>query len=135
MLTYLAQRFFAALLMIFIACTIVFFIIHLLPGDPVTLLLGDGAANPEVVAAVKKKLKLDLPLPVQYTEWVKGMAQLDLGSSLQTGVPVTKELVRRVPRSLELIFCALFFHPFSESLWASWGRDILIPLPDGLARP
>jgi peptide/nickel transport system permease protein len=109
MLTYLGQRFLAALLMIFIACTIVFFIIHLLPGDPVTLLLGDGAARPEVVAAVKKKLNLDRPIPVQYAEWVKGLSRLDLGSSLQTGAPVSKELVRRVPRSLELILCALFF--------------------------
>lgn len=108
MLTYLAHRLFAAVLMIFLACSIVFFIIHLLPGDPVTLLLGDGAASPEVVAAVKKKLKLDRPIPVQYVEWVKGMARLDLGVSLQTDLPVTKELVRRVPRTLELIFCALF---------------------------
>lgn len=106
--TYLAHRLFAAALMIFAACTIVFFIIHLLPGDPVTLLLGDGAASPEAVAAVKKKLRLDLPVPVQYVEWVKGMARLDLGNSLQTNLPVTHELVRRVPRSLELIFSALF---------------------------
>jgi peptide/nickel transport system permease protein len=93
--------------MVFIAGTIVFFIVHLLPGDPVVLLLGDAATEPEVVEAMRKKLNLHLPIPVQYYEWVKGVFHLDLGVSLQTELPVTQELFRRIPRSLELIFGGL----------------------------
>jgi peptide/nickel transport system permease protein len=133
MFPFLARRLIAAALMIFVASTVVFFIIHLLPGDPVTLLLGDGALTPEVVAAMKKKLKLDLPISVQYLEWIKGVLRFDLGTSLQTELPVTKDLLRRIPRSLELIFCGLFIsilfgipigilgarHPDSPSGWLS----------------
>jgi peptide/nickel transport system permease protein len=107
MLQYLLHRLLASALMIFIAGTLVFFIIHLLPGDPVMLLLGDAATEEVVVEKLRQKLNLDLPIPVQYYEWVKGWLRLDLGESIQTDLPVTTELMRRIPRSLELIFAAL----------------------------
>lgn len=66
MLTYLARRLAASAFMVFVAGTIVFFIIHLLPGDPVMLLLGDGAADPLVVEKMREKLNLNLPLHLQY---------------------------------------------------------------------
>lgn len=134
MLIFLARRVSASLLMILIAGTFVFFIIHMLPGDPVALILGEyGTADSEVVERIRKQLRLDLPIHVQYYEWAKGMLQLDLGDSLQTGVPVAKELRRRIPRSLELIFLSLLIatimgiplgilgarHPNSPSGWFS----------------
>ncbi len=101
---FLGRRLAAAAVMIAIASTLVFFSIHMLPGDPVFLLLGEQAArDPEVVAGVRAKLHLDRPLPIQYIQWVAGALRLDLGESLQTGIPVTEELGRRIPRSLELI--------------------------------
>lgn len=106
MLTYLARRLAASAFMIFVAGTIVFFIIHLLPGDPVMLLLGDGAADPVVVEKMREKLNLDLPVHMQYINWVIGALQLDLGTSLQTDMPVAHDLARRIPRSLELILAA-----------------------------
>jgi peptide/nickel transport system permease protein len=106
MLGYLARRLAAAAFMIFVAGTLVFFIIHLLPGDPVMLLLGDGAADPEVVAKMREKLALDRPLFVQYVDWAGGVLRLDLGTSLQTDLPVVHDLARRIPRSLELILTA-----------------------------
>ena len=106
MLRYLAHRLAAALFMIFVAGTLVFFIIHLLPGDPVMLLLGDGAADPEVVAKMRQRLALDRPVIVQYLDWVGGVFHLDLGTSLQTDLPVIHDLARRIPRSLELILTA-----------------------------
>lgn len=109
MLSFLARRLLASALMIFFASTLVFFTIHLLPGDPVVLLLGEqGAANPEVVESIRKKLRLDLPLHIQYYEWVRRIVHLNLGDSLQTDEPVVKDLIRRIPRSLELIFAGLF---------------------------
>jgi peptide/nickel transport system permease protein len=107
MLQYLLHRLLASVIMIFIAGTIVFFIIHMLPGDPVMLLLGDAATEEVVVEKMRQKLRLDLPIPVQYYKWAKGLLQLDLGQSIQTDLPVTTELFRRIPRSLELIFAAL----------------------------
>jgi peptide/nickel transport system permease protein len=107
MLRFLLHRFLASLFMIFVAGTIVFFIIHMLPGDPVMLLLGDAATEEIVVEKMRQKLNLDQPIPVQYFNWVKGALQLDLGQSIQTDLPVTTELMRRIPRSLELIFAAL----------------------------
>ena len=107
MARYLLQRLLASIFMIFVAGTFVFFIIHLLPGDPVMLLLGDAATEEIVVQKMRQKLSLDLPIPVQYYRWVKGAVQLDLGRSIQTDLPVTTELLRRIPRSLELICAAL----------------------------
>ncbi len=106
MLTYLARRLAAAAFMIFVAGTLVFFIIHLLPGDPVMLLLGDGAADPEVVAKMRQRLQLDRPLVVQYADWVGGVMRFDLGTSLQTDLPVVHDLAQRIPRSMELILTA-----------------------------
>ena len=107
MLRYLFHRFLASIFMIMVAGTIVFFIVHMLPGDPVMLLLGDAATEDIVVEKMRQKLNLDQPIPVQYLRWVKGLLQLDLGQSIQTDQPVTTELLRRIPRSLELIFAAL----------------------------
>lgn len=108
MLGFLRRRLAAAAVMVAIASTLVFYSIQLLPGDPVALLLGEqGASSPEVVARIRAKLKLDRPLPLQYLEWVKGLAHGDLGESLESGVPVAEELARRVPRSLELIAAGL----------------------------
>src|SRR5512136_2638295 len=108
MLRFLCRRALASLIIIFLATTLIFLVIHILPGDPIILLLGEqGAANPQAVDKLRKNLKLDLPLYIQYYEWLKGLSSLDLGNSLQNDVPVTQELVRRIPRSLELILGAL----------------------------
>lgn len=108
MLRYLAFRLWASLLTLAIVGTLVFSIIHLLPGDPVLTLLGEqGASSPEVVAKMRRQLRLDLPLGRQYYEWVQGIARLNFGVSLQNGIPVLQELRTRIPRSLELIAASL----------------------------
>jgi peptide/nickel transport system permease protein len=94
--------------MLAVAATIIFSLIHILPGDPVLLILGEqAAADPKVVESIRAKLHLNLPIPVQYADWLLGVVRLDLGYSLQTGVAVSTELARRVPRSLELIVAGL----------------------------
>jgi peptide/nickel transport system permease protein len=108
MLRLLAHRFAAALVTLFIVSTLIFAIIHLLPGDPVLILLGEQAvSSPEVVAKVRHQLRLDQPLHVQYLKWIQGLARLDFGASLQNAVPVAQELRTRIPRSLELIAASL----------------------------
>lgn len=110
MISFLARRFGAAALMIAIATSVVFFSIHLLPGDPVLILLGEqGAADPATVARIRAELHLDEPIAQQYVSWVGGVLRGDLGTSLQTGLPVATEVARRIPRSLELILAGLVF--------------------------
>jgi len=94
--------------MVICVSTLIFSVIHLLPGDPVLIILGEQAtADSEVIEQIRKKLKLDLPLIVQYYEWVKGIVHLDFGVSLLTGFPVIEELTKRISRSLELILFGL----------------------------
>jgi len=108
MLRFLAVRLVAALVTLAIVTTLLFAIIHLLPGDPVLILLGEQAnSSPEVVAKVRSQLRLDRPLSLQFVEWVRGVLRLDFGVSLQNGVPVATELRTRIPRSLELIAASL----------------------------
>jgi peptide/nickel transport system permease protein len=105
---FLAHRCAAALVTLFIVSTLIFTIIHLLPGDPVLILLGEQAvSSPEVVAKVRHQLRLDQPLHVQYLGWLRGLVRLDFGVSLQNAVPVAQELRTRIPRSLELIAASL----------------------------
>jgi peptide/nickel transport system permease protein len=105
---FLAHRFAAALVTLFIVSTLIFTIIHLLPGDPVLILLGEQAiSSPEVVAKVRHQLRLDQPLHLQYLGWLRGLARLDFGVSLQNAVPVALEIRTRIPRSLELIAASL----------------------------
>jgi len=119
---FLCRRLAAAAIMVAIASTLVFFLIHLLPGDPVLLLLGEqGASNPEVVGRLRQKLNLDAPLPTQYVRWVGRIVRGDLGESFQTGLPVAQEVARRIPRSLELMVAGLS----SPSRWASrWASSV-----------
>lgn len=102
------NRVLATIGMLAAASVLVFASIHLLPGDPVTRLLGEqGSNDPTVVNAMRERLGLNLPLPLQYVRWLAGVLQFDFGRSLQSGVPVAEELLRRIPRSLELIFSGL----------------------------
>src|SRR6185295_10052567 len=81
---------------------LVFFLLRLMPGDPVaTMLLGDGGANmaPGVIAAERARLGLDQPLYVQFFKWFWGVLRGDLGYSMWTGKPVTYEIAIRLELS------------------------------------
>ncbi|MCV6906135.1 MAG: ABC transporter permease [Achromobacter xylosoxidans] len=108
MLPFLLRRLGSAAITLALATGVVFIAIHLLPGDPVAIMLGDQAgSDPVAVARVRAQLGLDLPLGTQFTHWAGGLARGDLGVSLRTGEPVADELARRIPRSLELIGAGL----------------------------
>lgn len=108
MLPFLLRRLFSAIVTLALATGVVFIAIHLLPGDPVAIMLGDQAgSDPVAVARVRAQLGLDLPLGTQFAHWAGALAHGDLGVSLRTGEPVADELARRIPRSLELIGAGL----------------------------
>lgn len=86
--------------------TLVFFLIHLIPGDPIDLMLGEQAAQADR-EALRKALHLDDPIPAQYGRFLSGMLRGDLGRSLRTGRPVSEMIAARYPATLQLAFSAL----------------------------
>lgn len=86
--------------------TLVFSLIHLVPGDPAQAMLGDGAA-PQDVEELRKSLGLDQPLLTQYASFLRNALTGDLGTSFRTGQPVTAMIVERVPATAELAVAAM----------------------------
>ena len=88
------------------AATLVFLLIHLVPGDPVDVMLGESAhvADKE---ELRRALGLDRPLLEQYRTFLTGLATADLGHSLVTGEPVARMLAARIPATVELTAAAL----------------------------
>jgi len=85
--------------------TLVFGFLHLLPGDPAEIMLGESAA-PADVAALRRDLGLDRPLAAQYTRFIAGALRGDLGRSIAFQAPVTHVIVARYPATLELAAAA-----------------------------
>jgi len=81
---------------------LVFFLIHLVPGDPARTILGNHA-TPQKVALLHREWGLDKPLPVQYWRFLGRMVHGDLGSSLFYSVPAGRLVVQRLPPTLWLI--------------------------------
>lgn len=92
-------------LQLFGLVTVVFILIQLLPGDPRYLLAGPLATDQQL-ANLTVQLGLDQPIYVRYFRYVASLAQGDLGYSWYTGTPVTEELARRFPATLELVLAA-----------------------------
>jgi peptide/nickel transport system permease protein len=86
--------------------TLVFSLIHLIPGDPAQAMLGEAAA-PEDVAQLRARLGLDKPLLEQYGLFLRGVAKGDLGRSMRTSEPVTDTIVERMPATFELALAAM----------------------------
>jgi peptide/nickel transport system permease protein len=86
--------------------TLVFSLIHVVPGDPVQSMLGESAA-PEDVNDLRRRLGLDRPLYVQYFAFLRGAASGDLGTSLRTNQSVTRAIAERIPATVELAIAAM----------------------------
>jgi ABC-type dipeptide/oligopeptide/nickel transport system permease component len=86
--------------------TLVFSLIHLIPGDPVLIMLGEGA-QPTDVEQLRSRLGLDRPLAEQYVRFVGGLVRGDLGQSLHFGEPVGRLIARHYPATVELALAAM----------------------------
>ncbi|MGN6082925.1 ABC transporter permease subunit [Trinickia sp.] len=94
----------------FIGITILAFaLIHLIPGDPIELMMGERGVDPAVHAAALHQLGLDEPLPLQYLHYIGRALHGNLGMSLITNTSVTGEFLARFPATVELSFCAMIF--------------------------
>ncbi|MEZ0347278.1 MAG: ABC transporter permease [Thermus sp.] len=103
---FLLRRLLLALATLWLAATLVFALLLLLPGDPVQAILG-LEASPEARAALERALGLDKPPGVRYLDWLLGLLRLDLGESLRYSKPVGELLGERLPLSLALVFLGL----------------------------
>jgi peptide/nickel transport system permease protein len=91
---------------LFGAATLVFLLLHVVPGDPIDVMLGESAA-PAAREELRARLGLDRPLAEQYGRWLTGLARADLGESIRSGRPVTELLAERVPVTVTLALTAL----------------------------
>jgi len=94
----------------------VFLLIHLIPGDPATVILAESY-TPEAAARIHQDLGLDKPLPEQYAIYMGKLAHGDLGRSVRNRLPVTQAIGERLPATLELGLAALL-----------WSLVVAIPL-------
>lgn len=103
---FLARRLLWAIPVVFGVVTLVFFLIHLIPGDPIDLMLGEQAADVDR-AALRAALHLDEPLFKQYLRFSSGLLRGDLGQSLRWKRPISAMILERYPATLQLAFSAL----------------------------
>ncbi|MGF1498281.1 MAG: ABC transporter permease [Elainellaceae cyanobacterium] len=85
---------------------LVFLFLHLIPGDPAVVMLGDRA-TPEQVEILREKMNLNDPLPLQYLSFLGNLLRFDLGRSIFTGVPIIQEILIRWPATFELSVAAM----------------------------
>ena len=103
---FLAQRLASILPTLFFVTILIFGLQQLLPGDPAMVLAGEDQ-DPNVVAYLRHKMRLDRPLPVQYFYWLGGVVQGDLGESLRIQKPVTELILEKLPVTIQLAAMAM----------------------------
>jgi peptide/nickel transport system permease protein len=106
MLRHILHRFLLTLPALWLVLTLVFLLIHIVPGDPVEQMLGEGAAPGQVVE-LRHALGLDKPLLVQYGHYLSQIARGDLGQSFKFQAPVRGVIFERYPATMQLAFLAL----------------------------
>jgi ABC-type dipeptide/oligopeptide/nickel transport system permease component len=106
MVRHILHRLVLTLPAIWLVLTLVFLLIHIVPGDPVEQMLGEGAA-PGQISQLRHSLGLDQPLYVQYGRYLKDIVRGDLGQSFKFQAPVRSVIFERYPATLQLAFLAL----------------------------
>jgi ABC-type dipeptide/oligopeptide/nickel transport system permease component len=108
MLLYLIRRLLFVIPVVIGVLTLIFFMRALVPGDPIDIMfLGQPPPDPDTVAAIRRELGLDKPLPMQYLQYMVGVVQGDLGKSVRTRRAVLDEIRDRYPNTLILTFASL----------------------------
>ena len=118
MIRYISLRLLFALPALWLIVTMVFLLAHIVPGDPVAQMLGEGARADDL-QQMRHALGLDVPIPLQYERYLKGVLHGNLGESFRFQQPVTKVILEHYPATLELAAVAL-------------GVCILIGIPAGV---
>jgi peptide/nickel transport system permease protein len=103
---FVAGRIASAAVTVLGVIVLVFSLIHLVPGDPVEVMLGESAHSTDR-EALRQALGLDRPLPAQFAAYLSGIARLDLGTSLHSRRPVASLIAERLPATAQLAAAAL----------------------------
>lgn len=106
MLRFLFRRLLLTIPVLFGVATLVFSLLHIVPGDPVQAMLGESA-TPQEMAALRMDLGLDRPILVQYARFLGGVVRGDLGTSLRTNQPVATAIRERMPATFRLGLAAM----------------------------
>lgn len=105
MKAYILKRLLSIIPVLLIVAVIVFFIIHLIPGDPASVILGEEA-TPEDVQTLREELGLNLPIYEQFIHWFAGIFQGDFGNSIYMNMPVLEAFVSHIGPTLSLALLA-----------------------------
>jgi peptide/nickel transport system permease protein len=105
---YLIKRLLSTIPVLVLVSILVFLFIHLIPGDPVRIIVG-VRGTPEQIEKLTKQFHLDQPLAVQYLIWIKGVLRGDLGISIRSNVGVMNLIVSRLPVTVSLATFAMVF--------------------------
>jgi peptide/nickel transport system permease protein len=108
MLAFVSRRLLATIPVLVMVAVVVFAILRFSPGDPAIIMAGDGA-TPERIVQIRQTMGLDQPVVKQFFIWGGKLLQGDLGTSLMSGVPVTKLISQRLEPSLSLAVLTLVF--------------------------
>jgi ABC-type dipeptide/oligopeptide/nickel transport system permease component len=103
---YIAQRLVFSIPVFLGVATIVFLVVRVIPGDPAVAALGDYASK-EAVEALRQRMGLNESLPVQYVQFLAGLARGDLGTSMITGTSIRDDIIHALPYTLELTVLAI----------------------------
>jgi len=106
MIRYISLRILFALPALWLIVTMVFLLAHIVPGDPVQQMLGEGA-RAEDLEQLRHALGLDVPIAVQYGRYLQGVIHGDLGESFRFREPVSRVVLEHYPATLELALVAL----------------------------
>lgn len=107
LLRFILKRCLYSFFVLFVISLVVFSLVHMLPGDPVEMMLGDFA-TPQLVKTLRTHYGLDKPLYEQYIHWMIGILRGEWGTSIRTGQPVLKLLVQALEPSLLVAVGAAF---------------------------
>ena len=107
MLRYVLTRLLYMVPVIWLVVTVVFLLIHLVPGDPIQQMLGEGATTADLQAA-RHAYHLDVPIGRQYVDYCKGLLRGDLGRSIRFDQPVGRIIAQRYPSTLQLTLASMF---------------------------
>lgn len=112
MTTFILRRIIMMIIVLFIVTILVFFAMRLLPGDPIVMIISQSDQQEfteEELLALRAQFGLDKPLVIQYFSWIGGVFRGDLGTSIMQRIPVTEEIIRRIPITLHIGFTAYIF--------------------------
>ncbi|HEY1545390.1 MAG TPA: ABC transporter permease [Xanthobacteraceae bacterium] len=142
MLTFIGKRLLQLIPTLFLVSLMIFYLQHLLPGDPALAMAGEER-DPAVIAQIRAEYHLDQPLPVQYVAWVAGVLHGDLGESIRMKESVRDLVLQKLPVTAQLAAMAIIISltigistgvltavkkdtiwDYAGNVFALWGRSV-----------